>query len=161
LNIKNTISRQLKEACYVRRQTVKELSEEVGLSYTSFNTYANGKSEPKASFFLAMYKAGFNIAWLITGEGNMYRSDNIQDAPDDLTDNLSVSTPSLQSQKQSKLIQNYRKDRMLAFIHHWFDKESSDEQVWLEMQLGRSVPEYKSFISSKETARELQKSMKV
>ena len=156
MNIKNTISKQLKEACYVRRQTVKELSEEVGFSYTSFNTYANGKSEPKSSFFLAMYKAGFNIAWLITGEGDMYRSKDIQDAP---KDKLSVLTSSLQTQKQLKIIQNPRKDRMLAFIHYWFDKESPDDQVWLEMQLGRSVPEYKSFISNKETkiTRELQK----
>jgi transcriptional regulator with XRE-family HTH domain len=81
-----------------------------------------------------------NAHWLLTGEGEMYGINN-EKGKFPL-----VATP----QMQSNIIKDHRKARMLAFIDYWFSEESPDDQVWLEMQLGRSIPEYKTFVSSKD-----------
>ena len=93
-----------------------------------------------------------NAHWLLTGEGEMYQS-KLENPTIEST--LSVSAP---VSHQEKFIKNHRKARIHAFIDYWFDEESPDDQAWLEVQLQRSIPEYKTFIFNKETVEKSQPS---
>lgn len=73
--------------------------------------------------------------WLLTGEGQMYRSDHQK------------NDQATRHQPQTTLIENQRKARMTAFLDHWFESESPDEHAWLEGQLKRCIPEYSDFIT--------------
>ncbi len=83
-----------------------------------------------------------NAHWLLTGEGEMYQSRNQDKSP--------VFPTPIPASTQKKLINNHRRTRIQTFINYWFKEESPDDQAWLEMQLSRSIPEYKSFISNQE-----------
>lgn len=42
-----------------------------------------------------------------------------------------------------------RLQRMTGFLAHWIATRSDDDQVWLEMQLARAVPEYAEWLAAR------------
>lgn len=145
MDYKKVISSRLKIIVSDRNQTVKAVSEDINFSEKSLGTYINGKSLPKFDFFYALYEAGYNINWLISGEGQMYRSQNqIQEA-------LSSYQP------QQALIDNHAKSEITAFIDYWFQISSDKEKAWLEVQMERCFPEFNEFRNSSATESGLQK----
>lgn len=42
-----------------------------------------------------------------------------------------------------------RLQRMTAFLAHWTATRSADDQVWLEMQLARQIPEYAEWVAAR------------
>jgi transcriptional regulator with XRE-family HTH domain len=90
-----------------------------------------------------------NPRWLLTGKGEMYQSKlkKMTEKPDFSEITLAPS--------QQNLIKKHRKANITAFIEHWFETKSMDEQAWFEVQLGHSFPQYPDFINSKETEAQL------
>jgi len=75
-------------------------------------------------------RKGISLDWLLLGLGTMdgastdYR---VQDGD--------AADPRLQ--------------RMTGFLAHWVATRSADDQVWLEMQLARAVPEYAEWLAAR------------
>lgn len=72
--------------------------------------------------------------WLLTGEGQMYQSD--QPAINE--------TPAIY---RSDIIDNRNQAQITAFIEHWYKTSSDEEKVWMNIQMQRCFPEYKDFIT--------------
>lgn len=146
-DVKKVISRNL-DALRIARglRTVKELAEEVGVPYESFNKYANGQAEPKAAFFVVMHQFGINLDWLIAGEGEMYRA-NRPDQRHRMTI-YEGNGIAVHSNHGSIGVGELRNDfggrggRLCQFATWWMESHSPDEQAWLETQVKRAVPEY-------------------
>ena len=121
----------------------KKISETKGKIYNIEN-----KRQRIQADILQQIVAVFDInpCWLLIGEGEMYQNKTRQQSD-------SLVVPVL---TRNELIKSHRKARIRAFVDCWFERESPDDQVWLEMQLRRSIPEYKAFISRKEMEDELQ-----
>lgn len=122
-DIKIFLADQINKICESRKLNVKELSTAVGLPYSSFNTYANGTTEPKASFFLAMFNYGVNIHWLLTGEGSMFRD----------------GEHSPQAQAQDSLL-------LCQWIEHYAATRTKAELSWLEVEIARQYPEFNAWL---------------
>ena len=93
--------------------------------------------------FKVVSQLNINAHWLLTGEGEMHQSQS-----HDQTHSDTIPIPVISAQE--KLVKNQRESKITAFIQHWFAAKSMDEQVWFEVQLRHSFPQYQDFISNKE-----------
>jgi hypothetical protein len=116
-----------------------------------YNIESNRQKVP--GYILQRIVVLFNVNshWLLTGEGEMYQStsENAVAKPA-----FSAGAPRL---SQQNLIKNHRQAKITAFIEHWFTTQSVDEQVWFEVHLGHSFPQYSNFISNKEIEEKLRR----
>ncbi len=82
-----------------------------------------------------------NALWLLTGKGEM-QSDSV---------NILRETPPCYSTDQEAFAAvNQRQARLAMFIQYWIKEKSEEDQIWLEGQLNRFVPDYAEFIADKE-----------
>jgi transcriptional regulator with XRE-family HTH domain len=69
------IAERIKDLLQVEGLKQKELADQLGIPPNYISKYLSGVS-PTSDFFFAMYKKGININWLLSGEGEMYRTPN-------------------------------------------------------------------------------------
>lgn len=53
-------------------RTMKEFADLIGATQQKVSNYENGKVKPTFDIFERLSKAGFNVDWLLTGEGEIY-----------------------------------------------------------------------------------------
>lgn len=143
----------IKEIARSQNVNIKGLSGLLRIPYNSVHNYATDKSKPRWDFFAALYDLGVDLNWFISGKGEMYRQDA---ANINLTanNNKGESTIVQTGINHGQVIaqgggQQYssegRATRLGKFIHSWMDTHDEDDQAWLEKQIERAVPEYKTW----------------
>lgn len=66
-------SERIRQACEILDINIKELSNEVGVSYRTLQNYLGGKSKLGSDFLVAIHeKYGISSDWLLTGKGNIF-----------------------------------------------------------------------------------------
>ncbi|HHE3464277.1 helix-turn-helix domain-containing protein [Pasteurella multocida] len=66
------ISERLKLVCEQNNWKIKDFAEISGLPYRTMQGYINGEREPNAEGMSAIAKAGINLNWLVSGNGEMF-----------------------------------------------------------------------------------------
>ncbi|PJG84131.1 MULTISPECIES: helix-turn-helix domain-containing protein [Pasteurellaceae] len=67
------ISERLKLVCESKNWKIKEFAKLTGLPYRTMQGYVGGEREPNAEGMAAIAKAGVNLNWLVSGEGEMFK----------------------------------------------------------------------------------------
>lgn len=71
-NVQMRISERLKLVCEQNNWKIKDFAEISGLPYRTMQGYINGEREPNAEGMSAIAKAGINLNWLVSGNGEMF-----------------------------------------------------------------------------------------
>ncbi len=92
-NAQMRISERLKLVCEQKNWKIKDFAELTGLPYRTMQGYISGEREPNAEGMTAIAKAGVNLNWLVSGEGEMFQAGMKE---------------SVMSEQEEKLIADYR-----------------------------------------------------
>jgi transcriptional regulator with XRE-family HTH domain len=55
----------------------KDMAKAINVSLTALQNYESGHQAPGAKVFESMFRLGFNANWILTGEGDMKRQEDI------------------------------------------------------------------------------------
>lgn len=87
------ISERLRQICEAKNWKIKDFAEQTGIAYRTLQGYVGGEREPNAEGMAAIAKAGVNLNWLVSGEGEMFQSEQQK---------------TVMSEQETKLISDYR-----------------------------------------------------
>ena len=87
------ISERLRQICEAKNWKIKDFAEQTGIAYRTLQGYIGGEREPNAEGMTAIAKAGVNLNWLVSGEGEMFQSE---------------SQKTIMSEQEENLLNNYR-----------------------------------------------------
>lgn len=87
------ISERLRQVCEVKNWKIKDFAEQTGIAYRTLQGYVGGEREPNTEGMTAIARAGVNLNWLVSGEGEMFQSE---------------PQKTVMSEQETKLILNYR-----------------------------------------------------
>lgn len=87
------ISERLRQVCEAKNWKIKDFAEQTGIAYRTLQGYVGGEREPNAEGMTAIAKAGVNLNWLVSGEGEMFQSEQQK---------------TVMSEQETKLISDYR-----------------------------------------------------
>jgi transcriptional regulator with XRE-family HTH domain len=76
-----TISERLSSFVTYTKKNISELSKELNVSQTALNNLVRGKTLPSSTLLVPLAKIGLNINWLLIGEGEMLRDQNMTTDP--------------------------------------------------------------------------------
>lgn len=88
-----SISERLKQVCEAKNWKITDFAEQAGIAYRTMQGYIGGEREPNAEGMSGIAKAGVNLNWLVSGEGEMFQSEPQKGA---------------MSEQETKLIADYR-----------------------------------------------------
>ena len=92
-NAQMCISERLRQVCEAKNWKIKDFAEQTGIAYRTLQGYVGGEREPNAEGMIAIAKAGVNLNWLVSGEGEMFQ----------------IATQEIaMSEQEEKLLNNYR-----------------------------------------------------
>ena len=101
-----------------------------GLGTSAVSGWRARNKVPYEECVILAKRKGVSLDWLLLGLGTMDGTPtNYSVIADDTVD------PRLK--------------RLSGFLAHWMATRSDDDQVWLEMQLARSIPEYAEWVASR------------
>ena len=66
------ISERLRQVCEVKNWKITDFAEQTGIAYRTIQGYIGGEREPNAEGMSGIAKAGVNLNWLVSGEGEMF-----------------------------------------------------------------------------------------
>ena len=66
------ISERLREVCEAKNWKITDFAEQTGIAYRTMQGYIGGEREPNAEGMTGIAKAGVNLNWLVSGEGEMF-----------------------------------------------------------------------------------------
>ena len=69
------ISERLRQVCEAKNWKITDFAEQTGIAYRTMQGYIGGEREPNAEGMTGIAKAGVNLNWLVSGEGEMFLSD--------------------------------------------------------------------------------------
>ena len=92
-NAQMCISERLRQVCEAKNWKIKDFAEQTGIAYRTLQGYVGGEREPNAEGMTSIAKAGVNLNWLVSGEGEMF-----QVAMQEI----------VMSEQEEKLLNNYR-----------------------------------------------------
>ena len=69
------ISERLRQVCEAKNWKITDFAEQAGIAYRTMQGYIGGEREPNAEGMSGIDKAGVNLNWLVSGEGEMFQSD--------------------------------------------------------------------------------------
>jgi len=101
----------------------KEMAEHIGVSLSSLQRYELGSGVPDVNALVELAKDGYNIHWLLTGDGEKF------------------------SWKKGK------KAGILYHIEMWLEEEKKEESniyEWFRIQFEKAFPDYKKWKEEKE-----------
>lgn len=87
------ISERLRQVCEAKNWKIKDFAEQTGIAYRTLQGYVGGEREPNAEGMTGIAKAGVNLNWLVSGEGEMFQSEQQK---------------TVMSEQETKLISDYR-----------------------------------------------------
>ncbi|MDY3333306.1 MAG: helix-turn-helix transcriptional regulator [Gallibacter sp.] len=87
------ISERLRQVCEAKNWKIKDFAEQTGIAYRTLQGYVGGEREPNAEGMAGIAKAGVNLNWLVSGEGEMFQSEQQK---------------TVMSEQETKLISDYR-----------------------------------------------------
>lgn len=87
------ISERLRQVCEAKNWKITDFAEQAGIAYRTMQGYIGGEREPNAEGMLGIAKAGVNLNWLVSGEGEMFQA---------------VMQKNTISEQEEKLIADYR-----------------------------------------------------
>jgi len=68
------ISERLRQICEAKNWKLTDFAEQTGIAYRTLQGYVGGEREPNAEGMTGIAKAGVNLNWLVSGEGEMFQS---------------------------------------------------------------------------------------
>ena len=87
------ISERLRQVCETKNWKITDFAEQAGIAYRTMQGYIGGEREPNAEGMSGIAKAGVNLNWLVSGEGEMFQ----------------IATQEIaMSEQEEKLLNNYR-----------------------------------------------------
>ena len=87
------ISERLRQVCETKNWKITDFAEQAGIAYRTMQGYIGGEREPNAEGMSGIAKAGVNLNWLVSGEGEMFQTMMLKNEI---------------SEQEEKLIANYR-----------------------------------------------------
>ena len=87
------ISERLRQVCEAKNWKITDFAEQTGIAYRTMQGYIGGEREPNAEGMSGIAKAGVNLNWLVSGEGEMFQA---------------VTPKNTISEQEEKLIADYR-----------------------------------------------------
>ena len=105
------------------------LGEVFGHGTSTVSGWRTRNKVPYAECVILAKRKGVSLDWLLLGLGEPALPVSRHMVHDDGTDP--------------------RLARLSGFLAHWQATHSEDDQVWLEMQLARSVPEYAEWVAAR------------
>ncbi|HHE9472817.1 helix-turn-helix transcriptional regulator [Haemophilus influenzae] len=87
------ISERLRQVCEAKNWKIKDFAEQTGIAYRTLQGYVGGEREPNAEGMTGIAKAGVNLNWLVSGEGEMFQT---------------ITQENTISEQEEKLIADYR-----------------------------------------------------
>ena len=73
-NAQMCISERLRQVCEAKNWKITDFAEQTGIAYRTMQGYIGGEREPNAEGMTGIAKAGVNLNWLVSGEGEMFQS---------------------------------------------------------------------------------------
>ena len=95
------ILNRLKQVLNAR--TDKELTEKLGISYSTLDTWKNRDKIPEKRLLEFSLKLQVPVDWLLTGEGEMYKGENKTNEKDPLCEEICNNFKKLPQDKQKYL----------------------------------------------------------
>ena len=92
-NAQMCISERLRQVCEAKNWKITDFAEQAGIAYRTMQGYIGGEREPNAEGMSGIAKAGVNLNWLVSGEGEMFQA---------------VMPKNIISEQEEKLIADYR-----------------------------------------------------
>ena len=92
-NAQMCISERLRQVCEAKNWKITDFAEQAGIAYRTMQGYIGGEREPNAEGMSGIAKAGVNLNWLVSGEGEMFQA---------------VMQKNTISKQEEKLIADYR-----------------------------------------------------
>ena len=92
-NAQMCISERLRQVCEAKNWKIKDFAEQTGIAYRTLQGYVGGEREPNAEGMTGIAKAGVNLNWLVSGEGEMLQT---------------ITQENTISEQEEKLIADYR-----------------------------------------------------
>ena len=92
-NAQMCISERLRQVCEAKNWKITDFAEQTGIAYRTMQGYIGGEREPNAEGMTGIAKAGVNLNWLVSGEGEMFQT---------------VMQKNTISEQEEKLIADYR-----------------------------------------------------
>ena len=68
------ISERLRQVCEAKNWKITDFAVQTGLAYRTMQGYIGGEREANAEGMTGIAKAGVNLNWLVSGEGEMFQS---------------------------------------------------------------------------------------
>ena len=87
------ISERLRQVCEAKNWKITDFAEQAGIAYRTLQGYVGGEREPNAEGMTGIAKAGVNLNWLVSGEGEMFQI---------------LTQENTMSEQEKKLIADYR-----------------------------------------------------
>lgn len=87
------ISERLRQVCEAKNWKITDFAEQTGIAYRTMQGYIGGEREPNAEGMSGIAKAGVNLNWLVSGEGEMFQN---------------LTQENTMSEQEEKLIAYYR-----------------------------------------------------
>ena len=92
-NAQMCISERLRQVCEAKNWKITDFAEQAGIAYRTMQGYIGGEREPNAEGMSGIAKAGVNLNWLVSGEGEMFQN---------------LTQENTMSEQEEKLITDYR-----------------------------------------------------
>ena len=66
------ISERLRQVCEAKNWKITDFADQAGIAYRTMQGYIGGEREPNAEGMTGIAKAGVNLNWLVSGEGEIF-----------------------------------------------------------------------------------------
>jgi hypothetical protein len=104
------------------------LGEHFGHATSTVSGWRSREKVPYEECVILAKRKGISLDWLLLGLGEQQGETTYRGSEDATSD---------------------RTARLVAFLHHFTTTHRSDEEVWLEMQIARAVPEYAEWVAQR------------
>jgi len=118
-----SIGKRLRKAIKDANMKMTDFSKYSGIPYTTIQEYIYDKRAPGGESLLKICaKLNISMDWLMTGQGEMYRT------------KLGPYVPSVP---------------VLEWFNKWWENADEKHQHWLEVQMGKCFPEYTQWLKER------------
>ncbi len=108
------------------KKTQKEMSAFLGLGEITWQNYERGISKPKLATMEKLALLGYNIAWVTTGNGDMFVSDVKETSKSEFEVNNSVDKSKIFSLLLNELEKIYSESELKTKPHNFISKRAFD-----------------------------------
>ena len=145
------ISHRFKAFRKALKLTQQQMAELLGVKKDNVGSWDTRTNPPYDVIIFLMKEYHLNPYWLLLGEGEMYDLGSLQKnggsvnyGKDSTVVTTGVNNGHIVAEGGSNTYhyQGGRGLRLCEFVRWWMESHDAEDQVWLEKQLERAVPEY-------------------